>query len=210
MAHPTPRLFGKALVATLLCAVAVSGCDGSPREQRPAPGAAAPEGPHATGDVNERARVPSGGPGTRPDATEVGWIQLAIAMDRQARHILLLARERGGDRDLAVWASEVAASRGTELTRLRALLAQRGVPDDNPHEGHDMPGMVDGQELRALESARGRPFDRLLRSAIREHLEQAQTLSATLRKARVGPDVRKTALGVGATATDALRRMPPP
>ncbi|WP_369198266.1 DUF305 domain-containing protein [Streptomyces djakartensis] len=186
MAHPTPRRFGKALVATVLCAVAVSGCDGSPPPQRPEPRASA-----------------------RPDATEVGWIQLAIAMDQQARHLLLLAPERSGDRDVERWASEVAAGRGTELTRLRALLARRGVPDGNPHEGHDMPGMVDARELRALRTARGRSFDRLLRSALREHLEQARRLAAAVQRADVGADVRKTAFDVGASATDALRRMPP-
>ncbi|MFH9011622.1 DUF305 domain-containing protein [Streptomyces sp. NPDC017943] len=187
MAPPTPRRFGKALVATVLCAVAVSGCGGPPQPERPQPRAVA-----------------------RPDATEVGWIQLAIAMDVQARHLLLLAPERSGDREVQHWASEVAAGRDTELTRLRALLSRRGVPDDNPHEGHDMPGMADARELRALRTARGRPFDRLLRSALREHLEQARRLAVAVQKADVGADVRRTALDAAASASDALRRMPPP
>ncbi|MFJ5775286.1 DUF305 domain-containing protein [Streptomyces sp. NPDC093094] len=195
------------LVTALLCALTVSGCAGSPQPGDPAPGATAgasravARGTSGAGDGTATAR---GG----PDATEIGWIQLMIALDGQARHILRLAPGRAADRNLTVWAAGVAEHHRRELVTLRALLADAGVPDDNPHEGHDMPGMADAAELRALTGARGTRFDRLLRSALREHLVQARKLATAVRSARTGPAVRDLARTTAGFAADALRRMP--
>ncbi|WP_106435735.1 DUF305 domain-containing protein [Streptomyces davaonensis] len=140
-------------------------------------------------------------------AADIGWLQLMIALDDQARHILQLTPERSDDTGLKAWAADVAEHHRTELATLRALLTEGGVPDDNPHEGHDMPGMVNAQELRALEAAQGPDFDRLLRSALLEHLAQTRTLAASIRKADAGPEVKEAALATGTSAADAQRHL---
>ncbi|WP_030226894.1 DUF305 domain-containing protein [Streptomyces sp. NRRL WC-3626] len=173
----------------LVCALAVPGCAGSsPGPSRPIPASAA---------------ASHGGLTT----TDIGWTQLLIAMDDQARYVLRLAPRRSGSRGLKDWASGTADHHRAELVALRALLSDAGLPDDNPHKGHDMPGMVNAEELRALEAARGPRFDRLLRSALVEHFTQAGKLAAAVRTADTGARVKRAAAANGSYARDALRRL---
>ncbi|MDT0386236.1 DUF305 domain-containing protein [Streptomyces dubilierae] len=193
MTDPSRGGTRKIAVAALLCALAVSGCATSPPSAHPA---------------EPRRPVGAASPGT-PNATEVGWIQLTIAMDDQARRILELAPQRSGSARMKDWAAETAARHRARLAVLRTLLAGKGIPDDNPHEGHDMPGMVDAQEMRALQHARGLRFDRLLRSALIEHLDQSRQLAAAVRKTDAGADVKEVALATDTSAAKARRQLPP-
>ncbi|SME90298.1 DUF305 domain-containing protein [Streptomyces sp. Amel2xC10] len=180
--------------AVLLCALTVltaAACAG------PAP---------AAGPTASTAAVAASG---RLNATDIGWIQLMIAMDDQARRILALAPDRSGDPRLVAWATGVAEDHRHALAALRGLLADAGVADDNPHAGHDMPGMVNATELRALEHADGPDFDRLLRAALDEHLTQAAKLAGAVRKADADPEVKKLAREVATTTSDSRRRLPP-
>ncbi|MFE1441801.1 DUF305 domain-containing protein [Streptomyces sp. NPDC058739] len=185
------------LAAALLCALTVPGCGG------PGDPADAPEG--SAGPARPTAAAAAEG---RFDATAIGWMQLMIALDDQARHLLALAPDRSADPGLGRWAAGLAEGKGRELRTLRALLAETGVPDDNPHEGHDMPGMVDARELAALRAAEGPRFDRLLCSALREHLLQTRKLAASMGAADADRAVRDAALAAGDSAAEALRRMP--
>ncbi|WP_225813482.1 DUF305 domain-containing protein [Streptomyces spinosus] len=196
------------LAAALLCALTVPGCTGSPQPPVPPASATTTAAPHASahgaGQNQGGAATADGG----LNATDIGWIQLMIAMDDQAHHILRLARGRTADKGLLDWADDTAEGHRAELGTQRALLAKAGIPDDNPHAGHEMPGMVSARELRALETARGSRFDRLLRSALGEHLKQKRMLATSVRKADADPEVKRVALSVGTSASDAQRRMP--
>ncbi|MFD6306893.1 DUF305 domain-containing protein [Streptomyces sp. NPDC060223] len=138
----------------------------------------------------------------------MAWLQLLIAMDDQTRSILELVPRHGGESALKTWAAEVARDNRSHLTALRELLATTGVPDTNPHEGHDMPGMVNAEELKALGHATGSQFDALLRSALREHLTHAEQLSTDLRKNGSDPTVKKLAATVKESAAAHRQRMP--
>jgi uncharacterized protein (DUF305 family) len=140
--------------------------------------------------------------------TDIAWLQLLIAMDDQTRSILELVPRHGGEPALKTWAAEVARDNRSHLTALRELLAATGIPDTNPHEGHDMPGMVNAEELKALGNATGSQFDGLLRSALREHLTHAEQLSTDLRKNGSDPTVKKLAATVKESAAAHRQRMP--
>ncbi|WP_346181925.1 DUF305 domain-containing protein [Streptomyces osmaniensis] len=193
----------KALLAALLCALTVTGCAGATQPSGPAAAPTASIGSHGTESSPEPASVLPGG----LTATDIGWIQLMIAMDDQARHILLLAPERSDSTDLKSWAADTVEHHRAELATLQGLLAQAAIPDDNPHEGHDMPGMVNAQELQAMEAARGPHFDRLLRSAMLEHFTQTRKMAASVRKAEASGEVKKLALATGSSAADSQRRL---
>ncbi|MER7792635.1 DUF305 domain-containing protein [Streptomyces sp. NPDC097640] len=196
MTGPAARLGrpGTALVlAATLSALAVSGCAG-PEARAGTSGAAAAT---ATGT----------GPETL-NPTDLAWLQLQLAMDEQALHILELAPGSGADPELKQWAAKVAKAHRADLAALRELLTAARVPDTNPHEGHDMPGMVNATELHALEAAEGQEFDRLLRSALRDHLTHAERMSGEQRKAGSDPEVKQCAASIGRSASDHLRRMP--
>ncbi|MFJ5266389.1 DUF305 domain-containing protein [Streptomyces sp. NPDC088387] len=188
------RAGGPRLVVALLCVLlTVSGCAGSPSRAGTPPRTAGTTGSPA--DTSSPAATATGTFST----TDIAWLQLLIAMDDQNGLVLGLVPRRGGDPALKTWAAGVARDNRAQLSTLRELLAQAGVPDSNPHEGHDMPGMVTGDELRALEDASGAPFDRLLRAALRDHLGHAEHLSRAERAN--GSDTRVT--GFAATVRDA-------
>jgi uncharacterized protein (DUF305 family) len=200
----------KPLITVVLCALAVSGCTISERPSGPAEPSSMVSGPSAS----SHHAGPRRGDGTDStgglNATDIGWIQLTIAMDDQARYILELAAERGGNRHLKAWAAGTAERHREQLTVLRALLAEAGLPDDNPHEGHDMPGMVNARELHALKTAHGPRFDRLLRSAMLEHLDQSHKLAAAVQKTDADAEVKKVALATDSAAAEARRTLPSP
>lgn len=200
----------KPFIAVVLCALAVSGCTAPERPSGPAAASGiVSEPPHSS-----RHAGPHRGDGAAStgglNATDVGWIQLTIAMDGQARHILDLAAERSGNGHLKAWAVRTAERHRERLATLRALLAEEGLPDDNPHEGHDMPGMVNARELQALQTVRGPRFDRLLRSAMVEHLDQSRKLAREVQKTDADAEVKKVALATDSAAAEARRTLPSP
>ncbi|MFE6487193.1 DUF305 domain-containing protein [Streptomyces sp. NPDC057757] len=195
------------LVVTLVCTLGcmlslLSGCAGSQQ------GAGTPARASVTGNApTDLSGAAVGATGTF-NSTDIAWLQLLIAMDDQTRHILELAPRHVGEPALKRWAADVARDNLGQLKALRKLLATAGIPDTNPHEGHDMPGMVDAGELEALADATGPEFDRLLRSALREHLTQAEHLSNGVRDSGSDTRVRKLAAAVKNSAADQRRSMP--
>ncbi|EDY46678.1 DUF305 domain-containing protein [Streptomyces sp. SPB074] len=136
-------------------------------------------------------------------ATDIGWLQLSRAMEEQALALLELAPTHGADAALATWAADLARGQRTDLRTLRGLLTAAGLDGENPHEGHDMPGMVNAGELRALEQARGARFDTLLRAALAEHLAQTRTLATELNRTKGDTRVHRLARRMGERATKA-------
>ncbi|MBQ0826452.1 DUF305 domain-containing protein [Streptomyces tagetis] len=206
----------RALTTTaLLCALAVPGCSAPATTDTPSAPASAGASGAATGPKTgtDTGDTGTGNTGTGLagglSGTDIGWLQLTIAMDDQARDILERAPDRAGDPALADWAARLAAHHRTELTALRALSAEAGLPDGNPHEGHEMPGMASAAALRELETARGPAFDRLLRTTLHAHLRQTVKLADALLAADADPRTRELARDARESAADAERTMPP-
>ncbi|MCG0283525.1 DUF305 domain-containing protein [Streptomyces sp. PSAA01] len=189
-------------VAALLAAATLlsAGCgDGKPpREGRSTPSARHP----ATRSPNGQATS-----GTF-NSTDIGWIQLMIAMDDQATLLLGLVPGHSSDGGVEKWAKPVATAYRGELVQLRELLARTGVPDTNPHRGHNMPGMVTEDELRTIKGTKGAAFDTLFLAAMREHLDQAAKIAHAQRSAGADPAAKKLATSVEKTSVTWRARLP--
>lgn len=142
------------------------------------------------------------------NSTDIGWIQLTIAMDDQATLLLNPAPGHSSDAGVEKWAKPVATACRDELVQLREPLARAGVPDTNPHQGHDMPGMVTGDELRTIQGTKGAAFDALFLAAIREHLDQAAKIAHAQRSACVDPAAKKPTTSVEKTSLTWRARLP--
>ncbi|MEV7225506.1 MULTISPECIES: DUF305 domain-containing protein [Polymorphospora] len=116
-------------------------------------------------------------PSTSFNGTDLAWVQLMIPMNERTLPLLELAVARGTDPDLRRLAGEIHAAHLAELTRLRHLRTLAGLDGTNPHEGHDMPGMVTAVQLDALRAATGAEFDRLFHDRLREHVDQSARVS---------------------------------
>ena len=136
--------------------------------------------------------------------TDLAWIELNIAMDEELLPLLELVPERSGSSDVQALALQVQAFTTAELSSLRQLHDQAGLPAENPHKGMEMPGMVTPEQVTQASSLTGKSFDALVLQAMQAHLEQGQNLAASEDKSGVEPQTRALALQVERTHDVAL------
>jgi uncharacterized protein (DUF305 family) len=176
-------MFARLLLVGLLATVGLAGCRSSPSgaDTAPAPTTASQFG-----------------------GTDLAWIEINIAMDEQILPLLELVPQRSGSPGVQALALQVEAFTNAELSTLRALRDQAGLPPANPHEGMEMPGMVTPQQVADAKSLTGKPFDADVVTAIEAHLEQSQNLAESEDKSGVEPQTRSLALQVLRTRDAAL------
>jgi hypothetical protein len=158
---------------------------------------AAPSAPAAA------APVPSGF-----GDTDLAWLEINIAMDEQLQPLLDLVPTRSRDAGVKALAVQVKAFTSAELSTLRHLHDQAGLPAANPHEGMPMPGMVAPAQVTSASALTGPAFDRAVVPQIKAHLVQSQSLAHSEEKAGVEPQTRGLALEVLKTREQALSTLP--
>ncbi|MEU4762246.1 DUF305 domain-containing protein [Actinosynnema sp. NPDC023794] len=121
------------------------------------------------------------------NATDTAWIQLMIPMNEQLLPALALAPPA-----LAPFAAEVKESHERELAQLKRLRERAGLSDDNPHAGHQMPGLVSEADLAGLRlDPSGLP------AKLREHLEQSALLARGEQDSGADRETRDLAASIG-------------
>ncbi|WP_155375398.1 DUF305 domain-containing protein [Catellatospora vulcania] len=140
-------------------------------------------------------------------STDVAWSQLMIALDQRMLAALELAPQRTADKDLSAFATDVARRHEAEVVRLRELLQATGAPETNPHEGHDMPGMITKENLALLATKSGTAFDTMLADSLRTHFEQCRMLAGSEQSAGADPAVKALAASVETTRQADLDRL---
>jgi uncharacterized protein (DUF305 family) len=175
-------------VAGTLSAVLVTGCAGSASPRT--------EPPPATSAGSAVVTA-----GSRFNGTDLAWIQLMIPMNEQLLPVLALADERSPDPAVAALTARIRDGHWEELALLRELFAATGLPDGNPHAGHDMPGLVNEAKLAALAGSSGPDFDRRWRDTLREHLDQRASLAKSEQQSGVDTDTKDLARRIQQTAT---------
>lgn len=141
--------------------------------------------------------------------TDMAWAQLTIALNDRALQVLHLVPDRAADARLVTLAGELAAGHTDENVQLHAFLDRIGAPVENPHSGHEMPGMATAGELTSMSAARGAAFDQLFVSSLRKHLTQCHSLAGSMRRAGRLPDALALAAAIESTRRQALSRLAP-
>ncbi|MFJ6167799.1 DUF305 domain-containing protein [Micromonospora orduensis] len=191
----------RALVTTpalLVAALMVAGCAAAP----PAADDSAPRST-PTAATASAATAAAGA----FSATDVAWLQLTAAMTQRLLPVLDLVPTHTADPAWRRLAAQIRTGRSADLTRSRQLLADSGAPATNPHEGHDMPGMITADELAALRSATGRPFHLLLAAHLRAHLTQSVRVATAEQQGGVHPGTTAMAAAVVRTGNADLARL---
>jgi uncharacterized protein (DUF305 family) len=139
--------------------------------------------------------VPAPAPTTNPafNSTDAAWLELMIPMDEQFLQILALAPTHSADPAVRRLAAALAAGHQTELAKLAAVRDAAGLPTANPHEGHDMPGMMTAEEVLALGNSTGAAFDRTLKAEAKDHLDQSALVTRSVQAAGQAPAVKQLA-----------------
>jgi len=100
------------------------------------------------------------------------FMQRMIPHHGQALEMTALVKDRSTNVDLNLLAQRIEVSQQDEIGQMQRWLKDRGQEVPQGHSGHDpsMPGMLTGEQMVQLTSARGVEFDRLfLEFMIRHH-----------------------------------------
>ena len=131
------------------------------------------------------------------NATDTAWIQLMIPMNEQLLPALALAPP-----ELAPFAAELEVSHGRELAELERLRERAGLSGENPHAGHQMPGLVSEVDLAGL-----RLDPSGLAAKLREHLEQSALLARGEQDSGADQETRDLAASIGAARAAQTARL---
>jgi len=184
------------LRTTLLALLLLAGCSTQPQPHG--------EHTHSSAPPTSSAAVAPGG----FSDTDAAYVQLAIPQDETVMPVLALAKSREGvDPGLVSLAGEVEAGHQKELERLRGALSAAGQTYLNMHEGHDMPGMVTGDELAALTALSGPAFDAQLRVLLRAHFEESVTVAKSELAAGSSAEVLEVTRGIESSRGAYLARL---
>ncbi|MFB9895281.1 DUF305 domain-containing protein [Planobispora takensis] len=135
---------------------------------------------------------------------DVAFAQMMIPHHRQAVEMAELAETRAADPEIRELAAKIKAAQDPEIATMTGWLTSWGAPvePEGGHGGHDMPGMMTGQDMTALEEARGAAFDRMFAERMIAHHEGAVEMAETERAQGSDPEARRLAATV-ATAQQA-------
>ncbi|MGC4750673.1 DUF305 domain-containing protein [Micromonospora sp. DT201] len=195
------------LVATMLA----TGCaTGPPNDAGKTPPVTTPTASAATTAPTATAVPAPTGTAGAFSPTDIAWLQLTVAMAERLLPVLDLVFARTTDQAWRRLAAQVGASLRADLDQARRLLGDSGAPTTNPHEGHDMPGMVTAEEVAALRSASGQPFLRLLAEHLRAHLTQSVRVATAERANGSHPTTTALAATMVRKNTASLSQLPPP
>ncbi|ONI76718.1 DUF305 domain-containing protein [Kribbella sp. ALI-6-A] len=141
------------------------------------------------------------------NATDLAWIELMIPMDEQLLRVLELGRKQAADPAVREFAGRVAAGHRAEVARFVALRTRSRLPVRNPHQGHDMPGMMTEPEIVALGKSTGAAFDQVFLENLEEHLEQSIVLARSIPKDGKDPEGKKLATAITTTRAAQLKEL---
>jgi uncharacterized protein (DUF305 family) len=141
------------------------------------------------------------------NATDLAWIELMIPMDEQLLRVLELGQKQAADPGVRAFAGQVAAGHRAEVAQLVALRTRSRLPVRNPHEGHDMPGMMTEPEIVALSNTSGAAFDQSFTKNLKEHLEQSIVLARSIIKDGKDLEGKKLAGSITTNRTIQLKQL---
>ena len=167
--------------------------------------------PGAPGE--EPAVVAPGEQGALPNPdlysdADVEFVTAMVPHHAQALEMAELAPDRALDPRVRAMADRIAAGQGPEIEVMQAWLADHGLPaaDPDADHGHEMRGMVTGEQMTQLLAAEGEQFDRLFLTRMIAHHEGALEMANRLGQG-THPLVMDMAKDVSATQSVEIRRM---
>ncbi|MFD7718142.1 DUF305 domain-containing protein [Streptomyces sp. NPDC059814] len=209
-------LRGFALAAAVTAALLTSaGCDGSGGEDGAkdraggggsvvAPGK--PGEPARTLSASEAAKAAAGA--DTPNSADVRYVRMMIQHHSQALVLTRLVPSRSGSAAVKRLAERITAAQQPEIGAMRGWLSRHGRTEQA--DGHDhgaMPGMATAEQLRQLQAAKGRAFDRLFLKRMITHHQGAVTMATEVLSQGNNIQVEEMADDVIAQQTTEISRM---
>ncbi|MFI9595417.1 DUF305 domain-containing protein [Nonomuraea sp. NPDC052265] len=178
------RKFTLAVAAGALALL--TACGGTDAASTAAPEASASAGAAASAQPSR---------GSFNDA-DVMFAQMMIPHHQQAVEMAELAPRRAEDPEIKELAAEIKAAQDPEIQTMKGWLAEWGKPVPSGGMGHDMPGIMSGEDMKKLEGAEGAAFDRLFAQQMIAHHEGAIEMARTEQAGGVNPQAKELAKGI--------------
>jgi uncharacterized protein (DUF305 family) len=168
-----------------ICAVAavLVGCGGSSATPKPIPTAAHQTviQPGAPGEPSREVVATPTPAGSGAKAVDVEFMKGMIHHHQQAVQMADWVPERTQSTSIKLMAQRMSVSQQDEMLLMRTWLEKHGADaDDHAHMSDAMPGMLSASQLKKLEGARGRAFDRLFLRYMTQHHMGALTMVQNL------------------------------
>ncbi|ACZ83114.1 DUF305 domain-containing protein [Streptosporangium roseum] len=167
----------------------------------------------ACGGDDRPATAPTGTPGgTRVAATspqpsasfndaDVTFAQMMIPHHEQAVEMAELAESRAGDPEVKELAAKIKVAQDPEIAIMNGWLSAWGKPTgpEEGHEGHDMPGMMTGEDMAKLRESEGAEFDRMFAKLMIAHHKGAIEMARTEQARGSSPEAKALARNIETT-----------
>lgn len=111
------------------------------------------------------------------------FLQMMIPHHQQAIDISELALQKSKNAELLDLAKIIIRDQKSEIAQMKAWLDQAGASEDMGHSAHSMGGMLNDEDLAALDKATGKNFDTLWLKGMIEHHDGAIHMSEMIRDA---------------------------
>jgi uncharacterized protein (DUF305 family) len=114
---------------------------------------------------------------------EIMFLQMMIPHHQQAVDISELALQKSQNTELLTLSKVIIGDQKSEIAQMKAWLDQAGASEDMGHSMDGMGGMLDDEDLAALNKATGKNFDTLWLKGMIGHHDGAIHMSEMIRDA---------------------------
>jgi len=121
---------------------------------------------------------------------DIMFAEMMIPHHQQAIEMSDLALQNSEDSEVRALAQQIKDAQAPEIEKMKSWGAS-----SNAHMGHMMDGMLSGEEMEALRSARGAEFDRLFLEGMIKHHEGAIDMAEMVVDSK-NPDVSALAKAI--------------
>ncbi|MGP3965300.1 DUF305 domain-containing protein [Nonomuraea sp. 3N208] len=147
------------------------------------------------------ATTASASPSAAFNDADVIFAQMMIPHHEQAVDMADLAATRASDPEVKELAAKIKAAQDPEIQTMRGWLTAWGKPESDPegHMGHGMPGMMSADQMKKLEAAKGKEFDKLFVEQMIAHHKGAIEMARTEQADGSNPEAKELAKTIETT-----------
>ncbi|MGN9843650.1 DUF305 domain-containing protein [Nonomuraea sp. H19] len=145
------------------------------------------------------ATTSSAQPSAAFNDADVMFAQMMIPHHEQAVEMADLAPTRASDPEVKELATKIKAAQEPEIQTMEDWLTEWGKPAPEDAMGHDMPGVMSEEDMKKLEAAKGKQFDKLFVQHMIAHHNGAIEMARTEQANGSNPQAKELAKTIETT-----------
>ncbi|GAA3236007.1 DUF305 domain-containing protein [Nonomuraea helvata] len=144
------------------------------------------------------ATTASAQPSSTFNDADVMFAQMMIPHHEQAVEMAELAPTRASDPEIKELAAKIKAAQDPEIQTMKGWLAEWGKPAESGM-GHSMPGLMSEEDMKKLDAAKGKEFDKLFAKQMIAHHDGAIEMAGTEQANGSNPQAKELAKAIEST-----------